>query len=100
MMKPLLLAAATVLLSACGATKYCLSEQEYQKATLVSDLKPAEGLILPQSAGALRMPPKPADPVPFGVEAQDGTGICLDQPPRMTPAKQKTSLIGGKPSTS
>jgi hypothetical protein len=88
-MKVLAVVPAAILLSACGATKYCLQEQDYQKAAVVQDLRPTDGLVLPQSAGALRMPPEPPNPTPFGVAAKDGKGICLDQPPRIAPVKPK-----------
>ena len=88
-MKVLVPVIAAILLSGCGATKYCLQEQDYQKSEVVPDLKPAEGLVLPQSAGALRMPPEPPNRTPFGTKAADGGGICLDQPPRVAPVKPK-----------
>jgi hypothetical protein len=96
-MKVLALLPAAILLSACGATKYCLQEQDYQKAAVVPDLKPAQGLVLPASAGALRMPPEPANPTPFGVEAKDGKGSCLDQPPRLAPVKPKPASVTAPP---
>lgn len=84
MIRPILIVAPVVLaalLSACGASRYCVVEQEYQTAASVPELRPAGGLLLPESPSALRLPPAPANPEPFGVESADGFGICLDKPP-------------------
>lgn len=88
--------ALPLVLSACGANRYCLVEQEYQRAEVASELQPAEGLSLPESPSALRLPPAPAKPVPFGVANAKGVGNCLDKPPRLAakpvapPAAAKT----------
>jgi hypothetical protein len=58
-------------------------EQEYQRAAIAPDLQPVEGLSLPESPSALRLPPAPAKNVPFGTEGPEGEGVCLDKPPRM-----------------
>lgn len=72
---------AGLLLSACGINRYCMVEQEYQRAQTVPDLRPVDGLALPYSPSALRLPPAPAERVPFGTAAEDGSGVCLDKPP-------------------
>lgn len=82
MLLRLLFAGTVVLtLSACGANRYCVVEQEYQSAETVPELKSAEGLTLPQSPSALKLPPPPAERVPFGTVSDSGSGICLDKPP-------------------
>lgn len=76
--------AACVALSACGMNSYCLVEQDYQKAQVVPELQPVDGLEIPVSPSALRLPDAPADPAPFGQRAKDGSGMCLDRPPELT----------------
>lgn len=88
-MRLLLLLAVSLGLCACGANSYCLVPQKYERAETVPELKSIEGLEIPSSPSALRLPPKPAESVPFGRKAEDGSGICLDKPPRLaqpTPA--------------
>lgn len=70
-------------LAACGANSYCLVQQDYQKAEIVPELRAADGLEMPDSPSALRLPAAPANPAPFGVRNKDGEGVCLDKPPRM-----------------
>lgn len=71
-------------LSACGVNSYCLVEQDYQKAQVVPELQPVDGLEIPVSPSALRLPDAPANPAPFGRAAEDGSGMCLDRPPELT----------------
>ena len=72
-----------VAAAGCSANNYCLAEQEYSKAEIVPELQPVDGLAIPASPSALRLPDRPATSVPFGVKAEDGSGVCLDKPPRM-----------------
>ena len=81
-MRFLLLLAVSLGLGACGANSYCLVPQKYERAETVPELKSIEGLEIPSSPSALRLPPQPAESVPFGRKAEDGSGICLDKPPR------------------
>jgi hypothetical protein len=87
-MKPLALVPVFLLLAGCAANSYCKGEQGYQKAASVPPLKPtAEGLKLPESPSSLRIPPPPANPVPYGETVKDADGddmtMCLDRPPEM-----------------
>lgn len=84
-----LIALGVLLLSGCGAGKYCLQDQEYQSAETVAPLKTVDGLQLPKSPAALVLPPPPANPVPFGVRDEHGGAVCLDQPPRLAPSPAK-----------
>lgn len=77
---------ACCAMSACGANSYCLVQQDYQKAKIVPELRAADGLEIPESPSALRLPAKPANAEPFGVRAADGQGVCLDKPPRLPDA--------------
>lgn len=71
-------------LAACsGANSYCLKESDYQRARVVPELHGADGLAMPDSPSALRLPPEPVNPAPFGVRTADGAGECLDRPPPM-----------------
>lgn len=75
-------------LSGCAANSYCIEEQNYQKAQSVPPLNGVEGLQLPESASALRIPPPPESAVAFGEIYKDADGDdqarCLDTPPKMT----------------
>lgn len=79
-------------LGACAANTYCMGEQPYQKATSVPPLRPAGDLKLPESPAALRIPPPPATPVPYGQTVKDKDGDdairCLDKPPEMAIAPE------------
>lgn len=85
----LLLGASVLVLSACGANRYCVIDQPYQSAATVPELKPVEGLSLPQSPSALRLPAAPAERVPFGTLDADGMGVCLDKPPILVKPPEK-----------
>lgn len=74
-------------LSACSVNSYCLVEQDYQKARVAPELKAGDGLAVPNSPSALRLPPKPGQNEPFGRRADDGSGVCLDRPPPFTGPK-------------
>lgn len=80
---------ACVLLfsSACSVNKYCLDQQDYQTAKSVPPLAGAEGLKMPESVSALRIPPPSAKAVPFGETYKDAEGSertrCLDLPPAL-----------------
>ena len=90
MMRLLWCAACAALLVGCAGNRYCLGDQPYSHAASVPALQPAEGLKLPESSAALKIPPPPDDPVPFGTKTKNEKGKdvvqCLDQPPRMPPA--------------
>ena len=84
-------------LGACASNSYCLGEQKYQNAGSVPPLRPIEGLKLPESPSALKIPPAPANPVAFGERYKDEDGDeksrCLDKPPAMPalPVKSEES---------
>ena len=71
------------LLAACSTNSYCLSEQDYQRAQVVPELRSAEGLSMPNSPSALRLPAAPAGNEPFGRRDEEGAGVCLDKPPEI-----------------
>ena len=80
---------ATLGLSGCAVSSYCEGEQDYQKAESVPPLVAAQGLKLPESASALKIPPPPAQPVAYAEPYKDADGDdrvrCLDTPPAMPP---------------
>ncbi len=81
--------------AACSSNNYCLVDQDYQKAEIVPELQPVEGLAMPVSPSALRLPEKPATTVPFGTKNKDGDGVCLDKPPEMA-AQDKGVVVEPK----
>ena len=95
-MRPGLMRIALILLlgqlTACSTNSYCLTEQNYQYAQVAPELKPVDELRLPTTGSSLRLPPAPEESQPFGVEAENGDGICLDKPPRLVirPASGQT----------
>jgi len=85
---------AILLLSACAGQQTCRDDMAYRQAAAVPPIKPAEGLNLPESASALKVPSlTPAaqaaakQPLP-----KKGKGTaCLDYPPEIeveTPAEE------------
>ena len=78
---------ATGLLSACGSKSYCLREQKYDRVASIPVITGGDGLAIPTSPTALKVPPQPADvpDVPFGAKVRDAKGrtryACLDEPP-------------------
>ncbi len=80
---------SALALGGCVAGSYCEGTQNYQRAKSVPPLQPADGMTVPESEGALRIPPAPANSVPYGevVRDEDGDEIvrCLDKPPEVPP---------------
>ena len=89
--RPLAAVLVLLILGGCASNRYCVGEQDYEKAQTLPPLKSVEGLRLPETAAALRIPPPPAVQVPFGTEDADGNGVCLDRPPPLAapPAAEK-----------
>ena len=67
---------STLLLTGCASNSYCLGKQDYQSAADLQPLQPVDGLKLPSSPTALKIPPPAAKPVPFGVADGKGRGVC------------------------
>ena len=80
---------SALALSACTANSYCDGAQNYEKAKTVPPLQGVQGLKLPESATALKIPPAPANAVAYGTHVKDKDGDdviqCLDKPPDMPP---------------
>ena len=86
------------LLAACSTNSYCLAKHDYQKARVVPELRSADGLQMPNSPSALRLPPEPASIQPFGTADKEGAGVCLDKPPAMAQPAEPTEATT-KPAT-
>ncbi|TJY61078.1 hypothetical protein E4T66_10635 [Sinimarinibacterium sp. CAU 1509] len=80
---------ASLALSACASNRHCAGVQPYQESKTLVMPTNIDGLTVPESASALRIPPPPEKPVGFGIEVTDpkdpeeNTLECLDFPPRM-----------------
>ena len=76
-------------LAGCAVNSYCDGEQAYQKAPPLPPLQATEGVKLPESPAALKIPPAPQTAVAYGEHYQDEDGDdavrCLDKPPAMPP---------------
>ncbi|HSW11243.1 MAG TPA: hypothetical protein VLI06_00295 [Solimonas sp.] len=82
MIRHLSLLAAVLVVAGCASRSPCQRDTEYQGAQSLPPPATVEGLKLPESAAALRIPPAPAKTVALA------EGECLQTPPRMaeTPA--------------
>jgi hypothetical protein len=91
-MKPFKLLALIPVLAAiagCAPGAYCEGELTYQRAPSVPPVQGVEGLQPRDSASALKVPPPPANVVPYaeGYVDEDGDEAvrCLDKPPALPP---------------
>lgn len=92
--------AAVALLSACASGGHCVGEFDYQKAASLPPATAVQGLAVPESASALRIPPPAAKPVPYAEfypdpeDPEDRKVRCLDVPqalPEPKPEETKKS---------
>jgi uncharacterized lipoprotein len=86
------IAACAALISGCASHGYCLGDQPYTHAKSVPPLQPVEGLKIPESNAALKIPPAPANTIAYGRKVKDEKGEekveCLDRPPPMPPVEK------------
>jgi len=88
--RALLLIALAAVLSGCASGPRCISDENYRDAATLAPPPATGNLKLPESAGALRIPPAPATP------STPGPGLdCLDSPPRL--AEEPVEPDGAKP---
>lgn len=86
---------AALALGACSTGGRCVGEFPYQSAQTLPPPQKVEGLKQPESASALRIPPPPANPVPYAETLPDpeepGEAIvrCLDLPPALPENAEK-----------
>lgn len=80
---------AILLLSGCAAGGHCVGTFPYQEARLAPQLQPVDGIQVPESSAALRVPPPPEQVVPYASYTEDPARpgrprvSCLDVPPRL-----------------
>lgn len=90
-------------LGGCAVNSYCEGEQKYEQAKTLPPLQSAEGAQVPESPSALKIPPPPEQPVPFGTVTKDEDGddviSCLDKPPEMAAPKPLPAEPDAKPAT-
>jgi hypothetical protein len=99
--RPLAVVGVALLLAGCGGvSRHCVGEFEYQRAETLPAPASVEGLTMPESVAALRIPPPPAEPVPFAREYPDPDNPaktrvdCLDVPPRINLAPEPPDVVG------
>ena len=88
---------ASILLTACASNQTCTASADYRDAAAVRPIQPAEGLNLPSSASALKVPDLPpaalaaarTQPMP-----KKGRGpACLDYPPEIAPVEAAPAAV-------
>jgi uncharacterized lipoprotein len=99
-------AVAVLMLSGCASNRYCSGDVSYQQAQTLPPPAAVEGLKMPDSPSALRIPPAPAKNVPFSTDVADAgkpgktRAECLDMParmaPRPAPAEEKPAAASAK----
>ena len=80
-----------LLFAGCASKSYCMKEQKYDHVASIPPITGGEGLKIPNSPTALRVPPvpAPAQDAPFGSRVIDPEHphrtdyACLDEPPPM-----------------
>lgn len=85
------LAAAALLASGCATHRYCMGEQDYQRAVSIPPLEGSGELQMPVSPTALVIPDPPPGGKPYGRIETTPEGkeraVCLDRPPALPPLK-------------
>ncbi|AXQ27624.1 hypothetical protein D0B54_02565 [Solimonas sp. K1W22B-7] len=76
-----LLSLATLMLAGCASRNACVGDTSYQQATSLPPPVTVDGLKMPESAAALRIPPAPA-------AAAAPSDVCLQTPPPMPPVTE------------
>jgi hypothetical protein len=91
--------AVAAAIAGCAHNGACAKVQPYESARSVPPIQGVDGLQIPESATAMKVPNTVAGPdVPYGVKIQDPKKPgktryqCLDQPPTMPamPASEKS----------
>ena len=99
MSRSILIAACAALVAGCASHSYCLGDQPYTHAKSVPPLQAADGLKVPESNAALKIPPPTASAVPYGRKVKDAKGDekveCLDRPPPMPEQKPEEAKPSG-----
>jgi hypothetical protein len=91
--------AAAALLAACETNSYCMRPQPYAKAPSVAPIAAVNGLQIPDSPIALKVPPPTANETPFGGRMDDPQSpgrkkiVCLTDPPPMPANAQAGAVV-------
>lgn len=95
---PLALVLTLAAVAGCSTTSYCTGELPYQSAETLPPLRGAEGLEIPQSQAALRVPDGPYAGPGYAQTYVNEKGKkrvrCLDVPPALPPAPEPTPAQG------
>lgn len=83
MSRTVVLVLAATLLAGCASRNACIGDTAYKQAATLPPPVTVDGLKMPESASALRIPPAPAAAQPAGEE------VCLQTPPAMPPLSEK-----------
>jgi hypothetical protein len=100
-LRPCVLLLGLALLAGCGSKAYCMRDQKYDHVASIPPITGGDGLNIPNSPTALRVPPAPpnAPDAPFGSKVVDPQHpgrtqyACLDEPPPL-PAGADASAAG------
>jgi len=91
--------AASLLLTACAGNRVCNADAAYRRAAAIPPIQPAEGLQLPQSPSALKVPEITATAKAAAIEQpmpKRGKGTaCLDYPPDIAPLEAASEPVKG-----
>jgi len=91
-----------LLLTACASKSYCVKPQKYDHVASIPVITAGDGLNMPNSPTALRVPPAPApaQDAPFGTRIVDPKHkaitqyACLDEPPPLPAGADPTLGTG------
>ena len=75
MSRTAVLVLSAALLAGCASRNACIGDNSYKQASTLPPPVTVDGLKMPESASALRIPPAPAAAKPVGED------VCLQTPP-------------------
>jgi hypothetical protein len=102
------LAALSLAFAGCAENRYCADPLPYEKAPSVPAIQSVGDMKVAPAADAYAIPPPPANPIAFGIQAPDpkkpgkNRWICLDQPPALVNTglgNSSTTTTGTTPPT-
>ncbi len=91
LIRSLSLIAVIASIAACSSTRYCAREQSYEKSVSIPPIVAPEGLKLPATSTALKVPEPRGESLSFAYLTPDPAKPgknkvqCLDQPPPIPP---------------
>lgn len=93
-MKLILIIAAALLTGACAGNRVCNASADYRNAAAIPPIQPAEGLKLPTSPAALKVPeltPGAQEAAKLPLPRKGNGTACLDYPPEIAPIEPAIS---------